>query len=93
METVMNREAALDLAAQKMLAWGQNPELDDRYPNRTHFIGIEHPEHDEMATKTLLRGDPVVLIYPDGQELLICPEPSGGARIETRDSSGTPIAA
>jgi len=46
-----------------------------------------------MATKTLLRGDPVVRIYPDGSELLIDPDPSGGARIETRDSSGRPIAA
>ncbi len=93
MAAVMNREAALDLAAQKMIAWGQDPDLFYRYPNRTHFIGIEHPEHDRMATKTLRRGDPVVLIYPDGHELLICPEPDGGARVETRDPSGRPIAA
>ncbi len=93
MAGVMNREAAVDLASQKAIAWGQDPERFNRYPNRTHFIGIEHPEHDQMATKTLLRGDPVVLIYPDGSELLIDPDPSGGARIETRDSSGKPIAA
>ncbi|HEX5984758.1 MAG TPA: hypothetical protein VFY69_11175 [Solirubrobacterales bacterium] len=93
MATVMNREAALDLASEKMIAWGQDPDRFDRYPNRTHFIGIEHPEHDRMATKTLLRGDPVVLIYPDGSELLIDPDPGGGARVETRDSSGKPIAA
>lgn len=62
----------------------------DRYPNRTHFIEIENPEHDRMATRTLLRKDPVVLIYPARSELLIDPDPSGGARIETRDCSGKP---
>ena len=89
----MNEKAARPLATQKMIAWGQEPGRFDRYPNRTHFVEIEHPEHDQMATRTLLRGDPVVLIYPDGSELLIDPDPSGGARIETRDSSGKPIAA
>jgi hypothetical protein len=93
MATIMNRDAALDLASEKMIAWGQDPDRFDRYPNRTHFIGFEHPEHDRMATKTLLRGDPVVLIYPDGSELLIDPNPSGGARVEARDSSGKAIAA
>ena len=93
MAAVMKEKAALPLTTQKMIAWGQEPDLFDRYPNRTHFIEIEHPEHDQMATRTLLRGDPVVLIYPDGSELLIAPDPSGGDRIESRDSSGKPIAA
>lgn len=92
MAELMKGKAALPLTTQKMIAWGQEPDRFDRYPNRTHFIEIEHPEHDRMATRTLLRGDPVVLIYPDGRELLIDPDPSGGARIETRDSSGKPIA-
>jgi hypothetical protein len=87
------KEEALPLSTQKMIAWGQDPDRFNRYPNRTHFIELENPEHDRMATRTLLRGDPVVLIYPDGSELLIDPDPSGGARIETRDSSGKPIAA
>jgi hypothetical protein len=93
MAAVMEEKAALPLTTQKMIAWGQDPERFDRYPNRTHFIEIENPEHDQMATKTLLRGDPVVLIYPDGSELLIDPDPNGGARVETRDSAGKPIAA
>jgi len=89
----MKEKAARRLTTQKMIAWGQDPDRFDRYPNRTHFIEIENPEHDRMATRTLLRGDPVVLIYPDGSELLIDPDPSGGARLETRDASGKPIAA
>jgi hypothetical protein len=93
MAAVMKGNAAPGLATQKMIAWGQEPDRFDRYPNRTHFVEIENPEHDQMATRTLLRGDPVVLIYSDGSELLIDPDPGGGARIETRDSSGKPIAA
>lgn len=93
METIMNADAALDLASQRALAWAQNHELDARYPNRTNFIGTEHPEHARWATEALLEGDPVILIYPDGNELLITPEPSGGVRLEARDSSGQPIAA
>ncbi|HEY6145711.1 MAG TPA: hypothetical protein VIV13_05510 [Solirubrobacterales bacterium] len=92
MAAVVKEKTELALSTQKMIAWGQDPDRFDRYPNRTHFIEIENPQHDQMATRTLLRGDPVVLIYPDGSELLIDPDPNGGARIETRDSSGKPIA-
>ncbi|HEY5942254.1 MAG TPA: hypothetical protein VIT89_05255 [Solirubrobacterales bacterium] len=89
----MNADAALKIASERALAWAQDHERDDRYPNRTHFVGVEHPEHDQWATEALLEGDPVVLIYPDGHELLINPQPGGGAHLETRDSSGRPIAA
>lgn len=89
----MNKKTARPLATQKMIAWGQEPDRFDRYPNRTHFVEIDHPEHDQIATRILLEGNPVVLIYADGSELLINPDPKGGARIETRDSSGRPIAA
>jgi hypothetical protein len=89
----MNADAAVDLASQRALAWAQDPERDARYPNRTNFIGVEHPEHHRWATEALLEGEPVVLIYPDGRELLISPESGGGARVEARDSSGRPIAA
>jgi hypothetical protein len=84
---------ALDIAVERVLASLDDPELDARYPNHTHFIGTDNPQHSRMATRALLDGDPVVLVYPDGRELLIRPEPSGGARLEARDSSGNPIAA
>jgi hypothetical protein len=89
----MSRDHTDDLIFEKALAWGQNHELDARYPNHTHFIAADNPQHDQMATEVLREGNPVVLVYPDGRELLIQPESDGGARLEARDSSGLPIAA
>jgi hypothetical protein len=89
----MTQKNTRDLIFEKMLAWGQNHELDARYPNRTHFIAADGPQHDRMATEVLREGNPVVLVYPDGRELLIRPESDGGPSLEARDSSGLPIAA
>jgi hypothetical protein len=83
---------AVDIAVERSFAYLGDPELEARYPNHTHFIGADNPQHARMATRALLEGHPVVLMYPDGRELLIFPEPSGGARLEARDTSGTPIA-
>lgn len=84
---------ALDIAVERSIAYLGNPELEARYPNHTHFVGADNPRHAQMATEALLEGDPVVIVYPDGRELLIRPEPNGGARLEARDTSGAPIAA
>ncbi|HET7509007.1 MAG TPA: hypothetical protein VFJ65_02035 [Solirubrobacterales bacterium] len=46
-----------------------------------------------MGTRALLDGDAVLLVYDDGHELLIQPEPSGGARLEARHPSEKPVAA
>lgn len=83
---------AVDIAVERSFAYLGNPQLEARYPNHTHFIGADNPQYARMATRALLEGHPVVLMYSDGRELLICPEPSGGARLEARDTSGTPIA-
>ena len=69
-----------------------SPELDT-YPSPMHLIAADNPRFDEMATRALLDGDAVLLVYDDGRELLICPEPTGGARIETRHPSVHPVAA
>jgi hypothetical protein len=84
---------AVDIAVERTFAYLGDPELEARYPNHTLFVGADNPQHAQMATEALLEGQPVVIVDPDGRELLIRPEPSGGARLEARDTSGTPIAA
>jgi len=114
--------SGIDPATKKVLAGIEDPELAARYPDRAHFISAGHPHQGDMATRALFAGDPVVLVYPDGHELLVTPEHARGvaalfllvsafflrlrrrndgdgvqlpprARIEARDSAGTPIAA
>ena len=43
-------------------------------PTGAHFISTESPKQSEMATRALFAGEPVVLVYPDGRELLITPD-------------------
>jgi hypothetical protein len=81
-----------DAAARRFAALMSSPELDT-YPSPMHLIAADNPQHDEMATGALLEGESVLLVYDDGHELLICPEPSGGARLETRHPSSQPAAA
>lgn len=89
----MSQRDALDIAVERCFAYLGDPELEARYPNRTCFIGGDNPLYAQMATRALHEERPVVIVYPDGQELLIQLEPSGGARLEARDTSGKPIAA
>ncbi|MGN6253389.1 MAG: hypothetical protein ACTHO8_00130 [Solirubrobacterales bacterium] len=84
---------ALDIAVERSIAYLGDPELEARSPNHTHFVGADNPRHAQAATKALLQGHPVAIVYPDGRELPISPEPNGGARLEARDGSGCPIAA
>jgi hypothetical protein len=81
-----------DAASQRFAALMSSPELDT-YPSPMHLIAADNPQHDEMATEALLEGDSVLLVYNDGRELLIQPEPTGGARLEARHPSKKPIAA
>ena len=74
----MNSEDGLDSATRKVLKTIEEPELADRYPDRTHFISAPNPVQGEMATRALFAGDPVVLVYRDGRELLITPEQTRG---------------
>jgi hypothetical protein len=92
MTTVMSFSEKDDAAARRLEALLCSPEFDT-YPNRTHFIAADNPRQYEMATRALREGDPVLLVYSDGHELLIRPEPSGGAQLETRHPLGKPIAA
>lgn len=82
----------VDAASQRFQDLATSPELDT-YPNRMHLIAADNPRHDEMATRVLLEGKAVLLVYHDGRELLIQPESSGGARLEARHPEKKPVAA
>jgi hypothetical protein len=74
----MNPDANIDPATERVLASIEDEELAARYPNRAHFISAGNPHQGEMATRALFEGDPVVIVYPDGHELLVQPEPTRG---------------
>lgn len=90
----MNRVDTMDLIAERVVAFMQEEAPSDRYPNRTHFIAADGPEHGKTAGAALAEGDPVVLVFPDGYEVLIQPGENGtAAQVEARDSSGQQITA
>ncbi|HMC49133.1 MAG TPA: hypothetical protein VKH20_00665 [Solirubrobacterales bacterium] len=92
MAAVMNRRGDNDTASRRMDVLFTSPELDT-YPSPMHLVAADNPRHDEMATRALLDGEAVLIVYRDGRELLIQPEPSGGARLETRHPSNEQAAA
>lgn len=73
--TDANRD--IDPATARVLASVDDPALASRYPDRAHFVSTESPKQGEMATRALAAGDPVVLVYPNGRELLILVGPLG----------------
>lgn len=78
MACVMSHETKLDPATEKVVAGIYDEELAARYPDRTHFISADDPNQGEMATRALFNGDPVVIVYTDGHELLVRPEHAAG---------------
>jgi hypothetical protein len=78
MARVMSHDTSVDPATERVLAGIEDETLAARYPNRAHFISADNPHQGEMATRALFEGDPVVIVYPDGHELLVRPEQSHG---------------
>jgi len=90
-------------ATRKVLATIHDGELDARYPNRTHFVDAQNPHQALLTSRALFSGDPVVVVYPDGREVLFTPEPARGLvaavllvaifwiRLRERPSTGEPI--
>jgi len=65
-------------ATRKVLATIGDPELDARYPNRTHFVDAQNPHQALLTSRALFSGDPVVVVHPDGREVLFTSEPVRG---------------
>ncbi|HEX4306449.1 MAG TPA: hypothetical protein VHZ54_10450 [Solirubrobacterales bacterium] len=74
----MSTEPHIDAATARVLATIEDDRLAGRYPDRAHFIAAENPDQGQIATRALFSGDPVVIVYPDGHELLIRPEEARG---------------
>jgi hypothetical protein len=68
----------LHAAAEKVLASIEDSQLASRYPDRTHFVPAEHSQQGVMVTRALFAGDPVVVVEPDGREVLFTPEHARG---------------
>lgn len=67
-----------DAAVEKVIASIGDDRLAARYPDRAHFISAKSPDQGKMATEALFAGDPVVIVYADGHELLVSPEHARG---------------
>jgi len=77
MEAVVT-DRNVDPAVEKAIASIGDTRLAARYPDRTHFISADRPVQGKMATEALFAGDPVVIVYSDGHELLVHPEHAQG---------------
>lgn len=70
--------SATEASVRKVLDGIEDPELASRYPKRTHLIPADNPQSGTMVTRALFGGDPAVLVYPDGREILFTPERASG---------------
>ncbi len=68
----------LSPSVEKIIAGISDAQLDARYPNRTHFVDADNPDQGLLTSRALFAGDPAVVVYPDGQEVLFTPERTGG---------------
>jgi hypothetical protein len=94
MEGLMSQADTLDLITDRVIATMQLEEPLDRYPNQSCFIPADAPGHADSAGEALAEGHPVVLVFPNGDEVVIEPGENGTlARVEVRDSDGQPLAA
>ena len=72
------RPSAVDAAAEKVIAGISDASVEVRYPDGCHFVPADHPRHGEMLTRALFAGEPAVLVFPDGREMLFTPEHARG---------------
>jgi hypothetical protein len=94
MAAVMKHADTLDLITDKVVAAMQLDEPLDRYPNQACFVPVDAAGHSESVGRALGEGHPVVLVFPNGDEVVIEPGENGTpARVEVRDGDGRPLAA
>jgi hypothetical protein len=94
METLMSHADTLDLIIERVTGAMELDEPMDRYPDRACFVPADAPGHSESIGRALAEGHPVVLVFPNGDEVVIEPGENGApARVEVRDGDGHPLAA
>jgi len=51
---------------------------DNAHSTDEHFIDAQNPHQALMTSRALFGGDPVVVVYQDGREVLFTPKPAHG---------------
>jgi hypothetical protein len=59
----------MDALFKRLYSRIENDEVD--YPNDSSLIAVDHPEFGAMVRGALLRGQPMVVFFPDGSEYVI----------------------
>jgi hypothetical protein len=60
---------ATKLASEKMIA--ASIQEDERYPDHSAFVAADLPDFGKVVRRSLDDGLNVVIVFPDGSELLI----------------------
>lgn len=60
---------ATEIMFERITAKIENDEFD--YPNDVCFMAADTPRFGEMMRRSLLKEQPIVVVYPDGTECLI----------------------
>lgn len=66
-------DAAFDLLGRI----AADPEADERYPNRTVLIPADSPDASDLISQALADYRPLVVVYPDGNEIAAIPRGGG----------------
>lgn len=62
-------DAAFDLLGRI----AADPEADERYPNKTVIIPADSPDASVLISQALADRRPLVIVYPDGNEIAATP--------------------
>lgn len=57
---------AMEILFSRVCSKLENDDFD--YPNDVTFLASDHPDFGVMIGKALLRGNPIVVFFPDGSE-------------------------
>jgi hypothetical protein len=68
-------DAAFDLLSRIAI----DSETDDRYPNETVLIPADSPDASTLISRALAEHRPLVIVYPDGNEIAAIPRGGGFA--------------
>jgi len=71
-------DAAFDLLGRIAV----DPEADERYPNKTVLIPADSPDASALVSQALADHRPLVIVYPDGNEIAAIPRGGGFALLK-----------
>jgi hypothetical protein len=62
---------------------------EERYPNGAIFIGSDEPQFSHVLAEAIATSQPLVIVYPDGRELIGKPGRNGFAFARARQGQKT----